>query len=120
MKAGLLNTRIELFRKARVLDEAGAVSYHWLPLAKLWGDVRQKSGVETIRNDTAVSEVRASIRVRYRAGVESGMRVSVRNQLYEIQAVLPDYPAGIMDLVCVRAEDVEMGYQAGRGFQRLG
>ena len=120
MKAGLLNTRIELFRKQRVPDEVGAVAYHWLPVAKLWGDVRQKSGVESIRNDTAVSEVRASIRVRYRDGIESGMRVSVRNQLYEIQVVLADYPAGFIDLVCVRPEDVEMGYKAGRGFQRLG
>lgn len=101
MQAGRLNRRVTLQSPSQSVDELGQPIPGWTDVAALWGDIRMKSGLESIKAGASVSVVQASIRVRYRAGITAGMRVVHNLQAYNIVAVLPDVGAReYVDLVC--------------------
>jgi len=102
-RAGTLRDRIHIQRKTGGADEWGT------PLPEGWenispgriaANVQHKSGLGTIKADAEVSIVRASIRIRRRAGVDAGMRVLFDGQIYELKAVLPGPTREYIDLVC--------------------
>lgn len=67
----------------------------------MWANIRHLSGSESIRSDRPVSEVKASIRVRYRDDLTAGMRVVHGGSTYEVEAVLADLVGRQhLDLVC--------------------
>lgn len=101
MKAGKLNNRIEILQRVKRQDESGAVVFRWEVCRRLWADVRHVSGVETMRHDVLNASRRASMRVRYKAGITPDMRVRCAAGLYAIKAVLPDMQQrAFLDLVC--------------------
>ena len=101
MQAGRLNRRCTLQAPGTTQDEIGQPIPGWADVATLWADIRMKSGLEAIKAGASVSVVQASIRVRYRAGVNAGMRVVHNLQVYEILAVQPDVGGReYVDLVC--------------------
>ena len=101
MQAGRLNRRVTLQAPGTTTDEIGQPIPGWTDVATVWGDIRMKSGLESIKAGAPVSVVQASIRIRYRAGVNAGMRVVHNLQVYEILAVQPDVGGReYVDLVC--------------------
>ena len=90
MQAGRLNRRCTLQQPGATTDEIGQPIPGWTDVATVWGDIRMKSGLESIKAGAPVSVVQASIRIRYRAGINAGMRVVHNLVAYEIKAVLPD------------------------------
>ena len=101
MQAGRLNRRVTLQSPSQSVDEIGQPIPGWTDVATVWGDIRMKSGLESIKAGAPVSVVQASIRIRYRAGVNAGMRVVHNLQVYEILAVQPDVGGReYVDLVC--------------------
>jgi len=94
-----LNHRIMLQQHAAGFDALGQPLAGWADVAPLWADIKQLSGLQAIKADAQVSTVRASIRIRKRAGVTAGMRAVHGATAYEIRSVL-DVGAGMMDLVC--------------------
>ncbi len=101
MQAGRLSTRCVLQTPGTAQDELGQPIPGWTDVATVWGDIRLKSGLESIKAGAPVSTVQASIRVRYRAGINAGMRVVHNLQAFNITAVLPDAGAReYIDLVC--------------------
>ena len=90
MQAGRLNRRCVLQAPGTTQDELGQPIPGWTDVATLWADIRMKSGLESIKAGASVSTVQASIRIRYRAGVNAGMRVVHNLVAYEIKAVMPD------------------------------
>ena len=101
MQAGRLNRRVTLQAPGTATDEIGQPIPGWTDVATLWADIRMKSGLESIKAGASVSVVQASIRVRYRAGINAGMRVVHNLQVYEILAVQPDVGGReYVDLVC--------------------
>jgi len=90
MQAGRLNRRCTLQAPGTTQDELGQPIPGWTDVATVWGDIRMKSGLESIKAGAPVSVVQASIRVRYRAGITAGMRVVHNLQAYNITAVMPD------------------------------
>ena len=101
MQAGRLNRRVTLQSPSQSVDELGQPIPGWTDVATVWGDIRLKSGLESIKAGSPVSTVQASIRIRYRAGINAGMRVVHNLTAYEILAVLPDVGAReYIDLVC--------------------
>ena len=101
MQAGRLNRRCQLQSPSQSVDELGQPIPGWTDVATVWASIRHLSGVESIKADAAVSTVRASIRIRWRPGLNAGMRVVHDAQVYNVEAVLPD--AGgreYVDLVC--------------------
>ena len=101
MQAGRLNRRCTLQQPNAATDELGQPIPGWTDVATVWADIRMKSGLEAIKAGAVVSTVQASIRIRYRAGVNAGMRVVHNLQAYEILAVQPDVGGReYVDLVC--------------------
>jgi len=68
MQAGRLNRRCTLQAPGTTTDELGQPIPGWTDVATVWGDIRMKSGLESIKAGAPVSVVQASIRIRYRAG----------------------------------------------------
>jgi SPP1 family predicted phage head-tail adaptor len=90
MQAGRLNRRCVLQTPGTAQDELGQPIPGWTDVATLWADIRMKSGLEAIKAGAPVSVVAASVRIRYLAGVNAGMRVVHNLVAYEIKAVMPD------------------------------
>jgi len=90
MQAGRLNRRCVLQTPGTAQDELGQPIPGWTDVATVWADIRMKSGLESIKAGASVSVVQASIRIRYRAGVNAGMRVVHNLTAYNITAVQPD------------------------------
>ena len=102
MRAGTLNTRVTIERKTGGTNDWGEpLPESWTPVATVWSNVRHLSGSEAIKADAATSTVRASIRIRWRTGLDAGMRAMVGGTAYNITAVLPDLVRREhVDLVC--------------------
>lgn len=100
--AGRLNRRCVLQKPGEGTDELGQpIPDDWVKVADLWADIRMKSGLEAIKAGAPVSVVAASIRIRYRAGVNAGMRVVHNLVAYNIVAVMPDVSGReFLDLAC--------------------
>ena len=82
-------------------DEVGQPVDTWTELAAVWADIRHLGGLETIKAGALTSIVSASIRMRYRDDLTSGMRVVYGPTTYEIESVLPDLARKQhVDLVC--------------------
>lgn len=103
MDAGQLRTRITIQRRDTGTDSWGQPVNTWTDVVSVWSDFRHKSGSETIKSDAEVSMVRASVRIRWRTGIDAGMRLKVGEAFYSITAVLPDIAGRVfVDLVCER------------------
>lgn len=101
MQAGLLNRRCTLQSPSQSVDELGQPIPGWTDVATVWGDVRLRSGLESVKAGAVVSTVQASVRIRYRTGINAGMRVLVDSVPYEVLAVQPDVGGReYVDLVC--------------------
>ena len=101
MKAGQLNTRVSIQSPSAGQDALGQPLEAWVAVADVWADVRPGTGMEAVRAGSLVSLVRASIRIRRRAGITNGMRVLVGTTAYEIEAVIPGGSRQeFTDLVC--------------------
>lgn len=101
MQAGRLNRRCVLQTPGTAQDELGQPIPGWTDVATVWADIRMKSGLEAIKAGAPVSVVQASVRIRYRSGVNAGMRLVHNLQAYEILAVQPDVGGReYVDLVC--------------------
>lgn len=102
MQAGALNRRITLQQLAAGQDAAGQPVPTWSDVATVWASIRHPAGLQAIKGDADTSLVKASIRIRYRTGLTSGMRVKHGSEFYDIHAILPDAGRVYLDLVCVR------------------
>ena len=101
MQAGRLNRRCTLQQPGTATDALGQPIPGWTDVATVWGDVRLRSGLESVKAGAVVSTVQASVRVRYRTGINAGMRVLVDSVPYEVVAVQPDVGGRVyVDLVC--------------------
>ena len=101
MQAGRLNRRCTLQAPGTTTDALGQPIPGWTDVATVWGDVRLRSGLESIKAGASVSTVQASIRIRYRAGINAGMRIVHNLTAYNITAVQPDVGGReFVDLVC--------------------
>lgn len=103
LRAGTLNKLVSIQMHSQDKDdwntpEPGALA--WVELAKVWANIRHLSGSETIRAGAEGSSVRVSIRMRWRTGINAGMRVVHDGQIYDIEAPLPDAGRQYLDLVC--------------------
>jgi SPP1 family predicted phage head-tail adaptor len=101
VRAGSLNRRVTIQQHVTGTDELGGPIDTWEDVATVWANIRHLSGAESIRSDVSVSEVKASIRIRFRMDVTAAMRAVYGTTIYDIRAVLPDAVGReYCDLVC--------------------
>lgn len=101
MQSGSLNQRVNIEQRTTTQDAAGQPVETWSLVAAVWADIRHASGLQTIKADADTSLIKTSIRIRYRTGIDAGMRVAHGSTNYDIRAVLPDIAGKrFLDLVC--------------------
>ena len=101
MDPGTLTWRCTLQQPATGQDATGQPLTGWVDVAQFWADIRATDGLEAIKAGAVTSKVQTSIRLRYRTGITSGMRVVCGGVVYNILAVLPDLAGKVhVDLVC--------------------
>lgn len=96
----MLDQRVTIRTLGAAVDGLGQPVQAWTDVCTSWADVRYASGVESTKASADTSVVRASIRIRYRAGLTAAMRVEHDGVTLEIKAVLPSKHKGYLDLVC--------------------
>jgi SPP1 family predicted phage head-tail adaptor len=99
MNIGRLNSRCTLQQPNTTQDALGQPVPGWVDVAQVWGDMRYQSGVSAIKSGADMSVVNVSVRIRYRDGVNAGMRVVHGSTVMDVQAVLP-HGREWLDLVC--------------------
>jgi SPP1 family predicted phage head-tail adaptor len=100
ISAADLNQRVNIEQRTSSQDELGQPIESWVLVAAVWASVKHQSGLSAIKGDADVSTVKASIRIRYRTGIDAGMRVVCGSDIYDIRAILPNRVEGFSDLVC--------------------
>lgn len=105
MKAGQLNRRIRIEQRVSGTDEAGQPLDTWELVAEVWADIRGQTGLGSMKEmqgDLPAPVSRYSIRIRFREGLDAGMRVVYAGQVFEVkQAPRMDYAKREWtDLVC--------------------
>lgn len=101
LSAGFLRQRISVIKKASPVtyDSLGQPIESWVPHVSLWANVRFESGVESIRANRVVSEVKASIRIRPRNDITEDMRIMYKDYTFNILSKpLRDMHGEYMDL----------------------
>ncbi len=100
LPAAEFNQSINIEQRTSSQDELGQPIESWVLVAAAWASVKHVSGLSAIKGDADVSTVKASIRIRYRTGIDAGMRVVCGSEIYDIRAILPNRAEGFADLVC--------------------
>jgi SPP1 family predicted phage head-tail adaptor len=100
LQAGSLDRRVLIEQHVEGQDELGQPIDTWVAVATVWANVLLLTGKETLLADADVASATASIRIRYRTDIDSGMRASllkmvdgapVVEAIFDILKPLPDY-----------------------------
>lgn len=83
-------------------DDWGHETAVWVPFApRIWAHIKNLNGKSFIAAGKEVAANSVSIRINFRLGVTTSMRVKHGGTIYKIQAVLPDEERRrYVDLVC--------------------
>lgn len=106
MKAGNLNRRITIQSRTASVDAAGQPVLTWADVVSVWADIRGATGMGSIRQSeprdgVAVEMSSYSIRIRYRTGIDAGMRVVCGSEVFDVKQVRMDIAGREWtDLVC--------------------
>lgn len=90
MRAGKLRHRVTIQENNPTRDSDGAELDNWENVATVWAAVIPLSGQEqfVIDSDQLVAQATTRIEIRYRSGLNSKMRVTWGNHVYDIQTIL--------------------------------
>lgn len=73
----------------------------WVDVGSVWASIKHTSGLKTIMAGENTLIARVSIRVRYRRDIIMGMRAIHGDDVYVVEATLPDVDRReYLDLVC--------------------
>lgn len=87
MQAGKINRRITIEQRVEVDDGGGGKKITWQPFATVWASITPSTGREVYQSDQVRAELWYDIKIRYRAGVKSSMRVNYNGRLFNIRNV---------------------------------
>ena len=87
MISGRLRDRVTIEKKATQVDSLGFPAETWSKVADVWGTFVEEKGSEALKNDRPISFRRATVYIRYRAGVTVQHRLKVRGATWEIENI---------------------------------
>lgn len=96
LPAGSLNRRITIQSRIVGEDAAGQPVMTWQDVATVWADVRGATGMASIRQSSPIDGVAVSMnsysfRIRFREGLDAGMRVLYAGQAFDVKHVRMDF-----------------------------
>jgi SPP1 family predicted phage head-tail adaptor len=106
LDAGKLRHRLTILELSQEQDsDTGEMESTWEELATVWGSFEPLSVKDFIAAGTMQEQLTARAVIRYRADVESEMRVSFRGKTYNISGPpLPDPDSGTEYITLMLAE----------------
>lgn len=111
MRAGKLRRRVDIQRPHYEQDTVtGEMVKTWVDVwTRVPASVEPLSAREFVAAAAMQSAVTARIVIRYRAGVDSTMRIVERSKIYNIEGVLADTDSGLEHLTLPCSEGVSDG-----------
>ena len=100
MRAGTLRNKVRILRALMVPGPTGSPLTEWEEFCRPWAEVKGVSGRAFLAASAEQSEVTYEIRMRYRADIIAGMRVTLHGTTLEIVALLPDERRQWLRLMC--------------------
>ena len=95
MRAGQLRHRITI-QQSKIKEDDPYREEEWSDYRKnVAAKVTFLSTKELVASGAELSEVKARIQVRYDKNINAKMRIIFREELYEIEGVMPDNESGI-------------------------
>lgn len=101
MKAGKLNRRVTIQRRATGEDAYGQPTQGWVDLFTVWAAIDDMKGRQFFAAQADQSQVHTKITIRYVAGIDASMRVLHGLDVYDIHAVLGQDRVSL-ELMCAR------------------
>lgn len=91
MRIGALDKRIVLQYSTRVPDGMGGFTVTWVDAATVWAAIWPVSASETIQANQATMTITHRIRIRYRAVLRAGWRISYAGRYFNVVSIIdPD------------------------------
>jgi len=91
MRAGLLRHKVTIQSRVESQGSTGEVTWTWEDVATVHAAVEPLTGREAIAAQQVQSEATVKVRIRYREGITTKMRVKHGSRYYGIEAVLQMY-----------------------------
>lgn len=105
MHIGSLRHRIIIQEKNLTEDLEGVTAETWGDVATVWASVEDLQGREFFQA-AVVSETKTRIKIRYRNGITSAMRVLLGERIFDIKSVIdPDGRKRELLLMCREVTD---------------
>ncbi|WP_340265413.1 phage head closure protein [Sphingobium mellinum] len=87
LRAGRLDKRVTILSRADQIDPVfRSAVVAWVPLATVWAQVTDilPSRSDKIADGISITNRPCRVRMRYRADIDSGMRLSINGRIYSI------------------------------------
>ncbi len=98
--------RVTIEKPVRTADEGGTAVISWQAVASVWAEIRPKSGREVFESDQLGGRVTHDVRLRYRDGVTTKMRILHSGRIFDIRFVANQGERGEW-LICSCEETTE-------------
>lgn len=102
MQAGNLDQRITLQARSTAQDAAGQPTDTWLDVATVWAQVQAVRGREFFAAAQTQQEQTVKVRIRYRAGVTTAMRLLWEGRPHDITGVIPVGRKEMLEIMCLQ------------------
>ena len=85
---GRLNQRVRIETRQSVQDDFGQASINWVELLTTWAEVLPLRGREFFAAAQVQQEHSIKVRLRYRPGIDAGMRLVWNGRAHDITGVI--------------------------------
>lgn len=102
---GNLWTRVTIQQPTATANTVGEPVLTWSTFATVWADVQPLSSRETERYAEAVGFMTHRVRIRYRSGLTSAMRIVYRNRVLEIGQITEHDRLWHHEIICTEKRD---------------
>ena len=102
LRAVDLDQRITLQTRSVVTDAYGQATITWVDAATVWAQVQALRGREFFAAAQVQQEQTVKVRIRYRTGVDTTMRLLWQGQPHDITGVIPVGRNDMLELMCLQ------------------
>lgn len=101
MDPGILKHRVIIQQNNPIQDSEGVMTDNWVDSATVWAAIEPLQGRELLAAQAIAAEVTTRIRIRFRAGITSAMRILYGFRVFDIQVPIdPEEKHQELHLLC--------------------
>ena len=104
-RSGMLNRRIELWRKTSTKNEYGEYDESWALLSTVRAYVHRNTGVQTVDNDEVFNTTKLNLSLRKQLNITDMDRFKVEGNLYQIEFIQSDDTYRWLTIRCTRINE---------------